>query len=74
MGDHFDTIDDGYKICMNLYGQYIPFIIEEKLIGFEFSLFSITDGINISHCPPVQDYKRAYENNTGPNKEVAWVL
>ena len=67
MGDHFDTINDGYKICTNLYNNYIPFIIEEKLVGLEFSLFSITDGINISHCPPVQDYKRAYDNNTGPN-------
>ena len=32
-----------------------------------FSLFSITDGKNIAHCPPIQDYKRAYENNQGPN-------
>ena len=67
MGDHFNTSKDGHNICMNLYENNIPFIIEEKLIGSEFSLFSITDGINISHCPPVQDYKRAYENNTGPN-------
>jgi phosphoribosylamine--glycine ligase/phosphoribosylaminoimidazole synthetase len=67
MGDHFKTSKDGHNICMNLYENNIPFIIEEKLIGSEFSLFSITDGINISHCPPVQDYKRVYENNTGPN-------
>ena len=67
MGDHFNSFIEGKNICIDLYDKNTPFIIEEKLIGEEFSLISITDGINISHCPPVQDYKRAYENNTGPN-------
>ena len=67
MGDHFNSLEEGKEICINLHNKNTPFIIEEKLIGEEFSLISITDGINISHCPPVQDYKRAYENNTGPN-------
>ena len=67
MGDHFNSSEDGKNICIDLYNKNISFIVEEKLIGEEFSLISITDGINISHCPPVQDYKRAYENNTGPN-------
>jgi phosphoribosylamine--glycine ligase/phosphoribosylaminoimidazole synthetase len=67
MGDHFNSFTEGEKICTDLYRKNISFIVEEKLIGEEFSLLSITDGINISHCPPIQDYKRAYENNTGPN-------
>ena len=57
MGDHFNSSDEGKNICMILYNKNISFIVEEKLIGEEFSLISITDGINISHCPPVQDYK-----------------
>ena len=67
MGDHFNSSEDGKNICIDLYNKNISFIVEEKLIGEEFSLISITDGINISHCPPVQDYKRAYDNNIGPN-------
>ena len=67
MGDHFNSSEEGKNICIDLYNKNISFIVEEKLIGEEFSLISITDGINISHCPPVQDYKRAYDNNTGPN-------
>ena len=67
MGDHFNTLEEGKNICNDLYNEKISFIVEEKLIGEEFSLISITDGINISHCPPIQDYKRAYDNNMGPN-------
>ena len=67
MGDHFNSSEEGKNICIDLYNKNISFIVEEKLIGEEFSLISITDGINITHCPPVQDYKRAYDNNTGPN-------
>ena len=42
-------------------------MIEEKLIGEEFSLMSFCDGEHLIHMPPVQDHKRAYENDTGPN-------
>ena len=67
MKDHFESFDEGLELCEKLNKQNIDFIIEEKLFGQEFSLFSITDGKNIVHCPPIQDYKRAYDNNQGPN-------
>ena len=41
------------------------FLVEEKLIGEEFSLLSFCDGKNISHMPPVQDYK-----DLGPNSKT----
>lgn len=44
-----------------------PVLIEERLEGEEFSLMSITDGETVIHCPAVQDHKRAYEGDTGPN-------
>ena len=65
MDEHFKTNEEGVKICLDYFDKNIPFHIEEKLEGEEFSLISFTDGINILHCPPVQDYKRLYEN--GPN-------
>lgn len=43
------------------------YLIEERLYGQEFSLMSFCDGVNISHMPLVTDFKRAYNNNTGPN-------
>ena len=35
--------------------------------GEEFSVLSFCDGESQVHMPPVQDHKRAYEGDTGPN-------
>lgn len=44
------------------------YVIEEKLIGQEFSFLSITDGSNhVQHFPPMQDNKRLLDNDKGPN-------
>lgn len=42
-------------------------MIEEKLDGEEFSLQTITDGESVIHLPLVQDHKRAYDGDQGPN-------
>jgi phosphoribosylamine--glycine ligase len=42
-------------------------VIEERLEGEEFSLMTITDGVTAAHCPVVQDHKRAFGGDTGPN-------
>lgn len=43
-------------------------ILEERLIGEEFSLMSLYNpNGNIYHFPPVQDFKRRFNKNTGPN-------
>ena len=42
-------------------------VIEEFLDGPEISLFGISDGRNILAMEPAQDFKRAYDNNQGPN-------
>ena len=41
-------------------------VIEEKLEGEEFSLQAFSDG-EVYGMPAVQDHKRAYENDIGPN-------
>jgi phosphoribosylamine--glycine ligase / phosphoribosylformylglycinamidine cyclo-ligase len=57
------VIDEILDICLNE-----DLLIEEKLIGEEFSLMSISDGYgNIRHFPPIQDYKRLNNNDLGPN-------
>jgi len=42
-------------------------VIEEYLEGPEISLFGISDGRNILPMQPVQDFKRAYDHDEGPN-------
>jgi phosphoribosylamine--glycine ligase len=42
-------------------------VVEEKLDGEEFSLQSFCDGSHVKHMVVVQDHKRAYDGDTGPN-------
>lgn len=43
------------------------FLIEEGLVGEEFSLFVICDGKNYVIIKAAQDHKTIYNNNVGPN-------
>jgi len=42
-------------------------ILEERLIGEEFTLQAFVDGSHLIPMPLVQDHKRAFEGDTGPN-------
>lgn len=42
-------------------------VLEERLIGEEFTLQAFVDGHHLVPMPLVQDHKRAYEGDTGPN-------
>jgi phosphoribosylamine--glycine ligase len=66
-GDHFQTIEEAYKYCEDVLKEHGAVVIEEKLIGEEFSLQSLTDGKSLLDCPPVQDHKRAFVDDKGPN-------
>lgn len=45
----------------------VPVVIEEFLDGPEVSLFAITDGTTVRPLRPAQDFKRAYDDDAGPN-------
>lgn len=66
-GDHLRFMSDAIKHCQSLVDAGKEFVIEEKLVGEEFSLISFTDGKNFIHMPAVQDHKRAHEGDRGPN-------
>lgn len=68
-GDHLLTIEDGLKYCHSLFQAKEGFVVEEKIVGREFSLLSITDGTYVNHFVPVHDFKRAYNGDLGPNTE-----
>jgi phosphoribosylamine--glycine ligase len=42
-------------------------VIEERLLGEEFTLQAFVDGCSLVPMPLVQDHKRAFEGDTGPN-------
>ena len=42
-------------------------VIEEKLVGKEFTLQAFCDGRRLKFMPLVRDFKRAYDNDQGPN-------
>ncbi|MDR0956675.1 MAG: phosphoribosylamine--glycine ligase [Endomicrobium sp.] len=42
-------------------------ILEEYISGVEFSYLVFTDGISYSIMPVLQDHKRVYDNDKGPN-------
>lgn len=48
-------------------GKIPQVVIEEKLEGEEFTLQAFVDGKNVFGMPAVQDHKRAYEGDVGPN-------
>jgi phosphoribosylamine--glycine ligase len=66
-GEHLQNHDEALAYCQQLISQQQNFVIEERLVGQEFSLLSFSDGKHLLHMPPVQDHKRAFENDTGPN-------
>ena len=66
-GDHLKNHGEAINYCKDLINKKASFIIEEKFIGEEFSLMSFSDGKNLKHMPAIQDHKRAYEGDLGPN-------
>ncbi len=66
-GDHLFSKEDILKYCQELVNQKSRFLLEEKCDGEEFTLQTFVDGRNVLGSPLVQDHKRAYEDDEGPN-------
>ncbi|OGT37252.1 MAG: phosphoribosylamine--glycine ligase [Gammaproteobacteria bacterium RIFCSPHIGHO2_12_FULL_38_14] len=66
-GDHLHSFDEALIFCESILKQGQSFIIEEKLLGQEFSLMCFCDGEHLIPMPIVQDHKRAYVDDKGPN-------
>ncbi len=71
MGDHLeskkDLIDYSRKVLNENIGGTPRVVLEEKLVGEEFTLQAFTDGENVLPAPLVQDHKRLFEGDEGPN-------
>jgi phosphoribosylamine--glycine ligase len=67
-GDHLHSLDEAYACVEKLFSSgHSSIVIEEKLIGEEFSLLCFCDGKTLIPMPIVQDHKRAFVNDEGPN-------
>lgn len=66
-GDHLHSFAEALAFCKEVLAQNQTFVIEEKLIGQEFSLMGFCDGETLVPMPVVQDHKRAHVDDKGPN-------
>lgn len=63
MGEHVDR-KGAMAYARSLGGNVV---IEERLLGEEFTLQAFVDGSHLVPAPLVQDHKRAFEGDRGPN-------
>ncbi len=66
-GDHFATKEEALKLCVQILKDSSSVIVEEKFDGEEFSLQCLCDGKTVVGTPLVQDHKRRFDGDRGPN-------
>jgi len=66
-GDHFATKEEALKLCTQIFKDSSSVIVEEKFDGEEFSLQCLCDGKTVVGTPLVQDHKRRFDGDRGPN-------
>jgi len=71
IGEHLKSKDEAKayvrEILSAKVGHIPKAVIEEKLVGEEFTLQAFVDGKHVVGMPMVQDHKRAYEGDRGAN-------
>ena len=65
-GDHFNTREELFDHFQSNF-QYGTVIIEEKIDGEESSFQALCDGTHLVPLPDTRDYKRAFDDDKGPN-------
>jgi phosphoribosylamine--glycine ligase len=66
-GEHLADLADGEAYALECIEELGHVVVEEKFIGPEFSLLAFADGKSIAPMPIVQDHKRAFDGDIGPN-------
>ncbi len=65
-GDHFATREELFEHFLSNF-RYSSVIIEEKVPGEESSCMGFCDGKHFVPLPDTRDYKRAFDDDKGPN-------
>ncbi len=66
-GDHFETRAEALALIRDILAEHPSVTVEERLEGEEFSLQCLCDGRTVVATPPVQDHKRRFADDRGPN-------
>ena len=69
-GEHLNSHEETMEYVREILTSDIGtegVLLEERAIGEEFTQMIFVDGTHIAPMPVVQDHKRAYEGDTGPN-------
>lgn len=69
-GEHLHNMDDTMEYVNEIFDQKVGgagVILERRAVGEEFTQMVFSDGKRITPMPMVQDHKRAYEGDVGPN-------
>ncbi|HOK07235.1 MAG TPA: phosphoribosylamine--glycine ligase [Syntrophales bacterium] len=66
-GDHFETKGEALDLCAAILREHPSVTVEERLEGEEFSLQCLCNGKTVVPTPPVQDHKRRFVGDRGPN-------
>jgi len=62
-----DQITESEGVEYVLESEYDAFVLEERLVGEEFTIQAFVANGEYRVSPAVQDHKRAYEGDNGPN-------
>ena len=65
-GDHFNSPEEVFEHFLSNY-EHGPVIIEKKVEGEESSFQAFCDGKRLVPLPDTRDYKRAFDEDNGPN-------
>jgi len=66
-GDHFSSREEALVHCKQILASGASLVVEEKFDGEEFSLQCLCDGKTVVATPLVQDHKRRFDDDKGPN-------
>jgi phosphoribosylamine--glycine ligase len=69
-GEHLHSFEETMEYINEIFENHVGgagVILEEKAVGEEFTQMVFVDGKKIVPMPLVQDHKRAYEGDVGPN-------
>ncbi len=69
-GEHLRTKEDVIGYLKEIFDKKIGgsgVVLEERAVGEEFTMQAFVDGRTVAPMPLVQDHKRAYEGDKGPN-------
>ncbi|MDI9437979.1 MAG: phosphoribosylamine--glycine ligase [Euryarchaeota archaeon] len=70
VGEHLKDDDDAKKyvkeIINNKISGYASVVLEERLVGEEYTIQALVDGNRVIPMPAAQDHPHAYEGDQGP--------